>query len=762
MYPISSAVKTMLDNNYRQVIDIVMDTTDGDSYKITESDIISGSFSIDRYSITGSRIELGTAAAAELSFRIKNYEGEWDDVTFEAAQLFVKIGVADWNNYEDENDIQWIPCGYFKVDKPVKTSHIMQIEALDRMAYFDKPVDWTKVTGSFNPRTLIDRVCTVCGVLVANGSSMNSLPNASYQVTLPTDKDLTYRNLIQSACMLMGVCAVINYDGQLEVKWYSAPSMAITIDESKRYSHEMNENDISITGIYYAVKNDSDELVEYLAGTKDYAIDISDNPLIGSNPNTVVSALGSARIGFTYRPLSASIKPSPYLWPLDMITFKKGETSYTGIVSNVTCGLNATTVIEGKGESNEENNYATYGNFTAVQSKIVDYARSMVRTEISGAEAMMLNMNEMIANSLGLYVIEQSVSGGGKQYYFCDKSTLASSSIIYTFTANGLAWTTNWNSGSPVWQYGITRDGNAVLNMLSVYKLNADVITTGKIKSKNNMVYFDLDNNELACSKLTNNANYSLGNITIITGQQNTGSFTEGMADIQNSTLTSGSIKMKPGNSRDSRAVIAGGGTLGLCLKAGDISTGSGASVVPQIRIDSESIWLTTRPNGTGASLSLTGTSVTAAQTLYTTNFNMTGTFTYKGSIVNPSDRRLKKNIKPIVQKYLDAIGSVCLQQFEYKDQDGLRFGAVAQDVMEAFEQEELNWEDSSIVGKSKMKDDTEEFYGLNYIEFLLIRVAHDEQVMQEQQKEIETLKSSVEKLTERLEALEERMRKEE
>ena len=64
----------------------------------------------------------------------------------------------------------------------------------------------------------------------------------------------------------------------------------------------------------------------------------------------------------------------------------------------------------------------------------------------------------------------------GTAYYFHNAETLADSSIIYTFNAGGFAWTTDWNDGNPVWQYGITRDGNAVMNALSAYKVQADQI----------------------------------------------------------------------------------------------------------------------------------------------------------------------------------------------------------------------------------------------------------------------------------------------
>lgn len=482
MYPISSAVKELFDKNQKQVIRIRMDT-ESDTYNLTEADIISGSFSIDRYSITGTRIEVGSACAGECKFKLKNYDGHWNTVKFEGAQLFIEIGIADWANYQSTSDITWIPCGYFTIDAPVKTKSILSVDALDRMAKLDKPADWSQLTSATTVQTLVSRICDLCDVVLANGSAIASLPNASYRIVLPTDGDLTYRNLLQAACMLMGTCAFFNYNGLLEIKWYTNTS--VSIDETKRYSHEIQENDITITGVYFYRENSEEDIEEYLSGTKDYAIDISDNPLLGNDVEGVVTALGTALNGFTYRPAKATVKPAPYLYPMDEYSFLKAGNTYTAIVSNVTVGLNANTSIEGKGETKENNGYATYGNFNNVQSKIVEYAKKKVDKEINDRTMLLMNLNEMVMNSLGLYETTLAVSGGGYQYYFHDASTLANSTIIYTFDANGFAWTDDWNDGDPIWNYGITRDGNAIINMLSAYKISADIITAGTMRAVN-------------------------------------------------------------------------------------------------------------------------------------------------------------------------------------------------------------------------------------------------------------------------------------
>lgn len=632
MYNITSEVKNMFDNNYVQQIRITMDTAGGDSYEITENDILAGTFSIDRYSVTGNRIEIGTATAGECSFKMKNYDAQWSDVSFEGAQLYVTIRIADWSQATPTVNI--IPCGYFTVDKPVKNAKILEISALDRMARFDRYVDLSSLLITYTPRTMIDYCCTQCSVVLANGSELATLPNANYAMALPENiGDMTYRNLLQSACMLMGVCAFIDWNGLLRIKWYdplvkegselldlgndfweqsisesggnvvriaySPLSRDLTINGnsslensykiaditlnagtyilsgipkgnvhlnlqiigtevnardvgngatftvpssgtysvylyfpagdntydnvsvvpsifkaslslplytvSNRYNHTVHENNIEITGVYYAYEDEERVLHEYLSGTRDYCIDISNNPFVNhQTAEDAVSQLGVVLNGFRYRPLTMTVKPAPYIYPMDVFNFVTAEgDTVLGIVSKITFGVNAHTHIESNGETNEDNGYATYGNFTSIQSKIIEKAKTQISRVVNERTTLLLNLNEMIANSLGLYVTAEPVTGGGYQYYFHDGETPASSNIIYTFTSNGLAWTDSWNDGGPVWQYGITRDGNAIVNMLNAYKISADIISSGVIMSDTGNNYWNLRTGDIYNSIVT-------------------------------------------------------------------------------------------------------------------------------------------------------------------------------------------------------------------------------------------------------------------
>ena len=68
-------------------------TAGSKTFTITDADIIQGGLKIDRYCVTNSKIEVGSAVASELSLKLRNYDGKFNDVSFEGAVLNVKIGI---------------------------------------------------------------------------------------------------------------------------------------------------------------------------------------------------------------------------------------------------------------------------------------------------------------------------------------------------------------------------------------------------------------------------------------------------------------------------------------------------------------------------------------------------------------------------------------------------------------------------------------------------------------------------------------------
>lgn len=477
MYKVSQEVKNLFNKNYIQVADITVNGVN-ESFSVAENEIVQGSLSIDRYSVSNSKIEVGSAVAAELTLKLKN-DGKYDNTVFEGAEVFVKIGIKKWDAHRWENAvIHWIPCGYFTIDEPPRALSTITISALDRMILFDKTVDISKLSFPMTVADLLDKICTICGVTMA--TDITRLPNKDYQITAyPEGQDLTYRTLLQWCAALTGTCAFMNYDGNLELKWYEQTDL--TISPSERYNSDMQENDVAITGIYFKDAANT----EYIAGTDDYCLDLSSNGLLQDNVQVVLDTLYVSLKGFSYRPYTATIKSAPYIYPMDMIHYEdaKGEVHDT-IITNVTFGMNLSTSIAGKGETTQKQKYSQSGGLTKQQATILEKLRENLDKAMTAKEQAQLELNRLLSNSLGLNIVTIPQDDGTQVYYFCDGETLESSNIIYTFKANGFAWTKSWNDGNPVWKYGFSKDGNAIYNMLAAYKISTEYLEAGCVTAE--------------------------------------------------------------------------------------------------------------------------------------------------------------------------------------------------------------------------------------------------------------------------------------
>lgn len=124
--------------------------------------------------------------------------------------------------------------------------------------------------------------------------------------------------------------------------------------------------------------------------------------------------------------------------------------------------------------------------------------------------------------------------------------------------------------------------------------------------------------------------------------------------------------------------------------------------------------------------------------------------------IWSSSDKRLKKNIKAINQDYIDAVGSVDLFQYNlnrqgYSDKP-LYFGAMAQDIIESLKDKGHADENLNMIFKNKVtSDDDTLYYGMNYEQFIILRLAGDEQKIDKMQKHIDELEDKFSRLCQKL-----------
>lgn len=436
MYPISSAVKALFDAEHRQVLRITgmapmkaktisiysgdtkifesgadqsiamysgdteiynnSDSTEIDVYSgneliyyydkdglysltITDADVLFDGFCIDRYCCNGEKLEVGTAIAGQMTLKLNNTDGRFDNVIFEGMEMFVEIGIADWT--QSEPTITYIPCGYYTPDmQPRRLNHI-DLTCLDRMTRFDVVVEPTDLTLPATVAGLVGQMNALCGVTLA--VSIDTLPNADVVITeLPTvTGDMTYRNLLQWCAGIMATNAWFDWNGLLRFTWYGTETGYETTT-GNRFDSDYYEEDLTITGAVYT--NSSG--VEIVEGTDDYAIDLTGNALAGPLIATVLPAVNTAVNGLAYRPLTAAVVNAPYLWPMDAIDFtdKDGNT-YSSVLTNVAFGLNGTTALESKGLTYAINKRAQPKGVTKEQAQLLSEVAKTIEDNIDAS-----------------------------------------------------------------------------------------------------------------------------------------------------------------------------------------------------------------------------------------------------------------------------------------------------------------------------------------------------------------------------------------
>lgn len=205
----------------------------------------------------------------------------------------------------------------------------------------------------------------------------------------------------------------------------------------------------------------------------------------------------------------------PFLWNYEKIIYTDGSTPYESEVRII--GVYGE---EGRGVSKVETEYRLSTSDTSLSSgytwgtdapswqdglflwtrlattytdNTTEYSDPVVDAswkKTSVVDAASKELNETLANALGLHVTEYPVGTSKIRYYHSNPSLTDSKSgdTILVFNAKGFGvCTTGWNGGNPVFQNGAEFEkGKAVWNILAANKISADLIEAGVLSSHSN------------------------------------------------------------------------------------------------------------------------------------------------------------------------------------------------------------------------------------------------------------------------------------
>lgn len=579
-----------------------------------------------------------------------------------------------------------------------------------------------------------------------------------------------------------------------------------TFTEARNYHNIYTQKDLNvatddvvITGVKVTVtsKEDKAKDVNALAGKEGYVVSISDNPFIPADKAQAVANYIFKKIGgMRFRPLDATLLSNPLIESGDvaLVTDRKQNT-YSCFISNRTFTVGSGTKISCDAENASRNSADKFSN----ETKAAVQARKVAQAQLSVYNKQMQLLTQLMSQSLGLFKTEQKQEDGSIIYIMHNKADLNSSNIQWKMTANGLAVSNDYGK---TWKAGVDKDGNAIFNIMSAIGINFDwahggTLTLGGennvsgvqyVKDAKGKTLVTLDNRGLTLDSSVkiawDNVADTTAKVTQITKDTVTTSYVNaldvkaGSVDAENITGTTingknivgnSSISLTGGSVSDTKFKIESTNNVGTKFRLE-----SNGGVFRMYKNDEAVISLYGPFGSIGAKIlnaasyvespkfreSDGGYAMCGDTTEHTYHCDWDGSaLSFQVDVTwvwSSSDKRLKKNIKAINQDYIDAVGSVDLFQYNlnrqgYSDKP-LYFGAMAQDIIENLKDKGHVDENLDMIFQNKAtSDDDTLYYGMNYEQFIILRLAGDEQKIDKMQKHIDELEDKFSRLCQKL-----------
>lgn len=389
-------------------------------------------------------------------------------------------------------EIKYIQLGIFTVTKQTSDGEYTSYEAYDRMYKADMPY-FSDMAFPSTDKAILNEICDKLGISLATNI-----------VTTHTISDkpqgYTYREIIGYMAMLQGCNAVINADGNLELRWYK--DSGYVLDGHKYYQQGVTfttSKDFIIQKLTCNnAKSSSTEQSEITSGDGATGLSFA-NPFM---TQTILDELYKKIGGFTFRPLTVKFVGDYRLEVGDIITVNKGGVDYKvpimQIIHECDGGLMSTATSIGQSESS--NNTAASGPITKAMQRYyaelvtinkalinkldvdtakITYATITNLTAVKG-DVDYLKVNNLTvdkANLLYASIERMEVVEGQIRNLNVDdlKAQVANINTLMFGSASGGSLTTEFSNSI------VANIGDAQIKSAMIESIAADKITSGKI-----------------------------------------------------------------------------------------------------------------------------------------------------------------------------------------------------------------------------------------------------------------------------------------
>lgn len=290
-------------------------------------------------------ITIGNTCASSVTFSIY-----MPTISLENKEITIFEGV------KVGTEINYIKLGIFTVTKQTSDGEYTSYEAYDRMYKADMPY-FSDMAFPSTDKAILNEICGKLGISLATNI-----------VTAHTISDkpqgYTYREIIGYMAMLQGCNAVINSDGNLELRWYK--DSGYVLDGHKYYQQGVTfttSKDFIIQKLTCNnTKSGSTEQSEITSGDGATGLSFANPFMTQAILDEIYKKIG----GFTFRPLTVKFVGDYRLEVGDIITVNKGGVDYKVPIMQITheCDGGLMDTVTSIGQSDTENTSVASGPIT--------------------------------------------------------------------------------------------------------------------------------------------------------------------------------------------------------------------------------------------------------------------------------------------------------------------------------------------------------------------------------------------------------------
>lgn len=253
-------------------------------------------------------------------------------------------------------EIKYIKLGIFTVTKQTSDGEYTSYEAYDRMYKADMPY-FSDMAFPSTDKAILNEICGKLGISLATNIATAHTINDKPQ-------GYTYREIIGYMAMLQGCNAVINADGNLELRWYK--DSGYVLDGHKYYQQGVTfttSKDFIIQKLTCNnTKSGDKETSTITSGSGATGLSFANPFMTQAILDEVYKKIG----GFQFRPLTVKFVGDWRLEVGDIITVNKGGVDYKVPIMQITheCDGGLMDTVTSIGQSDTENTSIASGPIT--------------------------------------------------------------------------------------------------------------------------------------------------------------------------------------------------------------------------------------------------------------------------------------------------------------------------------------------------------------------------------------------------------------